>query len=87
MKEIGANSFFASFFVYAGGITDIVLGMLIISKKLRKRVLVIQIIFIFIYTCILSILQPHYWMHPFGVLSKNIPLLALSLFLLQRKEN
>jgi hypothetical protein len=35
------------------------------------------------YTLVMSICLPHFWLHPFGPLSKNLPLLAL-MFLMWR---
>ncbi len=87
MKEIGANNQYAVLFIYLGSIADIVLGISIFWKRKRKLILLAQMLFIFIYTIILTLLAPHYWFHPFGVLSKNIPLLGLSYYLYQRKEN
>jgi len=37
-----------------------------------------------IYMIILSIGAPYYWIHPFGVLTKNIPLIALSYYLYKK---
>ncbi|HEX7412812.1 MAG TPA: DoxX-like family protein, partial [Bacteroidia bacterium] len=87
MKEIGANDKYAILFIYLGSIADILLGCGIFWKRWRRQVLVIQIIFISIYTMILSIFAPHYWLHPFGLLSKNIPLIALSFYLYRVKES
>jgi len=55
-------------------------------EKLRSPVLKLQILIIATYTIILSIFAPHYWLHTLGVIGKNIPLLALIYYLLQ-KEN
>lgn len=87
MKEVGANNQFSVLFIYLGSIADIILGLAVFWKEKRRQVLVIQMLFIFIYTMILSLLAPHYWLNPFGVLSKNISLIALSFYLYRRKEN
>ena len=87
MKEIGANQQYAVLFIYAGSIVDIVLGIAVFWKKWRKPILLFQILFVLIYTIILSVLAPHYWLHPLGVLSKNIPLIALTYYLYQGKES
>lgn len=87
MKEIGANDKYAILFIYLGSIADILLGCGIFWKKWQRQVLIIQILFISIYTVILSIFAPHYWLHPFGLLSKNIPLIALSFYLYRVKES
>ncbi|MBK6611394.1 MAG: hypothetical protein IPG29_11030 [Sphingobacteriales bacterium] len=40
--------------------------------------MLLQLLFIVVYTIIISILAPQHWLHPFGPISKNIPLLALT---------
>lgn len=84
MKEIGVNNQYSILFIYLGSIADIILGLAIFWKKKLKQVLVVQIIFIAIYTIILSLLAPHYWIHPFGVLTKNISIIALSIYLFRK---
>lgn len=87
MKEVGANNQFSVLFIYLGSIADIVLGLAVFWKEKRRQVLVVQMLFIFIYTMILSLLASHYWLNPFGVLSKNLSLIALSFYLYRSKEN
>jgi hypothetical protein len=86
MKEIGANHQYSVLFIYAGSMADIVLGIAVFGKKWRKQILLFQLLFVLVYTVILSVLAPHYWLHPLGVLSKNIPLIALTYYLFQRKD-
>ncbi len=84
MKELGTSHQMAALFTCLGSITDIVLGLAVFNSKYRKKIIVLQIGIMMIYMLILSIFSPHYWLHPFGVLSKNIPLMALSYYLYQR---
>jgi hypothetical protein len=37
----------------------------------------LQIAVILVYTAIITIALPEYWLHPFGPVLKNVPLLAL----------
>ena len=80
MAEIGADKQLSKWLILAGSTADILLGIAVFNKRFRKQVILMQIIFILIYTLILSFLAPVYWIHPFGVLSKNIPLIVLSLY-------
>lgn len=86
MKEIGANDHYAVLFIYAGSFADIILGIAVFSKRWRKQILLFQLLFVLIYTIILSVLAPIYWLHPLGVVSKNIPLIALTYYLYLRSE-
>lgn len=86
MQEIGANKFYSVLFIYLGSITDILLGIAVLSKKYRKETIILQVITMLLYMLILTVAAPHYWLHPFGVISKNIPLIALSYYLYQKKS-
>ena len=86
MNEIGANHQLSVLFIWLGSIADIFLGIAIFSKRHRKNIIKLQILTMLIYMIILSIGAPHYWLHPFGVLTKNIPLLALSYYLYRKEE-
>jgi hypothetical protein len=86
MNEIGANRFFSLFFMYLGSFIDIILGFAVFIKRYRKIVLVLQIIAMISYMLILSVLAPYYWLHPLGVLTKNIPLIALTYYLFTKQN-
>lgn len=85
MEALTDNIFVAKFAIYLGSILDIVLGVLLFFKKIRKPIIQLQLIFIVGYMLLLSIYSPYFWLHPFGVLSKNIPLIILSYHLLSKK--
>ncbi len=85
MASIGVKGATAPPFIYAGSIVDILLAMGLLFKRTRNTSLIAQMGFIVIYTLILSILAPEFWMHPFGVLTKNLPLWVVSWMLLRSK--
>ena len=84
MQEIGANHQLSVLFIWLGSIADIFLGIAIFSKKYKKNIIKLQILTMLTYMIILSIGAPYYWIHPFGVLTKNIPLIALSYYLYKK---
>ena len=86
MKEIGADETMSSLVIYLGVGVDIILGLAIYLNRHRKKVIIAQVLFVMTYMIILSVLAPHYWLDPLGVLSKNIPLLALSYYLYQSES-
>ncbi len=86
MSEIGTNHFFAVLLIYLGSLTDIILGISVFIRKYRKKVLVLQLIIMLIYMLILTLFAPYYWLHPLGALSKNIPLIALTYYLIQKQS-
>lgn len=67
--------------IFSGAILDIGLGFWILSNKQLKLCYVAQIVVITSYTILLTIIEPSYWLHPFGPVSKNIPIIMLILIL------
>ena len=86
MRELGAHENISSLAIYAGSFADIFLGFAVSGRRFRKNILLLQMIFILTYTLLLTIFAPHYWLHPFGILSKNIPLLALTYYLYSKRK-
>jgi hypothetical protein len=65
--------------LYGGGLLDLALG--IATLALRGRALrlayLAQITLILSYTAIITVALPVFWLHPFGPILKNLPMLAL----------
>jgi len=70
--------------LYLGATADITLGVLTLFTH-NKRLWVIQALLISTYTLIISIWLPEFWLHPFGPILKNLPILML-LWLLYHHE-
>lgn len=77
MAAIGITGRLAAVAIIAGSVADIILGVGVFIRRYRNAILKLQIIFILIYTLILTFLAFDYWLHPFGPVAKNIPLIAL----------
>jgi len=67
----------ADFFVYAGGALDIVLGLWLLTSIKTKVCCIVQVAVIVLYTIILTVIDASFWLHPFGPISKNIPIIVL----------
>ena len=63
--------------IYAGGILDIVLGLWLITSFKTKLCCITQISVITIYTILLTFIDASFWLHPFGPITKNIPIIVL----------
>ncbi len=70
--------------LYGGALLDIVLGVLTLSMC-GKRLWIAQACLIIIYTLVITIGVPEFWVHPFGPILKNLPILTL-LWLLYKNE-
>jgi hypothetical protein len=84
LARIGIEGAAASAALYLGSTADIVLGLLTLfapSKTLWQA----QAALVLLYTVVISIGLPEFWLHPFGPILKNIPFLTL-LWLLYKHE-
>jgi len=73
--------------IFTAAIGDIVLGVLLCLPQLRRWVIKIQISVIVIYSLIISIFIPLFWLHPFAPIIKNAAMIVLALYLLiEEKE-
>ncbi len=70
--------------LYLGSTADIALGLLTLFAP-SKTLWTVQALLIFIYSLVISIWLPEFWLHPFGPILKNIPILVL-LWLLYKNE-
>ncbi len=62
--------------VYGGAALDLLLGAWMLLGVGQLACLRTQAAVVVLYTLLLSLIAPEFWMHPFGPLTKNIPLLA-----------
>lgn len=64
--------------LYGGAILDLVLGLAFLGPlRLRRLAYVGAALLILGYTAIISVALPEFWLHPFGPVLKNLPILAL----------
>jgi len=79
----GITGAMANLCVYGGALLDLFLGLWLLSGRQQKFCCQVQIAIIVIYTVLLTLIDSSYWLHPFGALTKNIPILCL-LFIIQQ---
>jgi uncharacterized protein YbjT (DUF2867 family) len=66
----------APIMLYGLAVMDIILGIAtLIAYRIRPLIL-FQLAIIFLYTLTITFTLPEFWLHPFGPVLKNIPLLA-----------
>ena len=63
--------------VYAGGILDILLGLWLMTSFKTKLCCIVQISVIVTYTVLLTFIDASFWLHPFGPITKNIPIIVI----------
>jgi uncharacterized protein YbjT (DUF2867 family) len=79
LARVGASGVWAEVLLDGAAIFDLALGIgtLALSARWRARVLwPLQLGLIAFYTLAISWAMPEFWLHPFGPLSKNLPMCA-----------
>lgn len=71
--------------LYGAALLDTLLGLALLLNFRLRLVLAIQLAMILGYSLILSLCLPEFWLHPFGPISKNLPLIAATLMLFVRE--
>ncbi|TCK09233.1 NAD(P)H-binding protein [Marinobacterium mangrovicola] len=82
LEQAGITGALATLLLYGGGLVDLAIGLMMLFDRWIKSVLVIQLSIMMIYTLIITGLLPELWLHPFGPVTKNLPMAAATLCLL-----
>ncbi|MEW8414997.1 MAG: DoxX-like family protein, partial [Candidatus Thiodiazotropha sp.] len=69
-------------FLYGASSIDLFIGLAVLFRFYPSQIGWLQILLIIVYTLIISFTQPEHWLHPFGPVSKNAPLIISILILL-----
>jgi len=87
LASVGITGGFAPLFLYGAASLDVALGLGTLSTRWRRVASLGQLTVILAYTLIITLFLPEYWLHPFGPVVKNLPLLAATLVLLVLEES
>lgn len=84
LARLGISSTFQTVLFLSSALLDVMFGLLILTPfKYHPKLWLAQLIVVVSYSVIIAIGLPEYWTHPFAPLIKNIPIIALLLFLYQ----
>jgi uncharacterized membrane protein YphA (DoxX/SURF4 family) len=75
LAETGINLTWAPLFLYGASLIDLLFGLAVLLSFYPLQVGWLQILIITLYTLIITLSQPEYWLHPFGPVSKNAPMI------------
>lgn len=81
LARVGLNGVMASVALYGAAILDLGFGVGILVMQRRLWLWRAQMALIVSYTAIISLYLPEFWAHPYGPLTKNLPMLAAILVL------
>jgi hypothetical protein len=78
LRRTGVPDSLAPITLYGAATLDLAFGVLTLALRGRARqwLWIAQAVLIVGYTAIITVRLPEFWMHPFGPLSKNLPMLA-----------
>lgn len=82
LSSMGVTTFWQPILLYGGGIFDGILGISMLLNYRLKIVANLQIALILIYTALITVWLPVYWLEPFAPIVKNIPVILLTLVII-----
>lgn len=85
LARVGITGTTAIFALYGAALLDLTLGIATLAFRRRRWLYRAQMVVILAYTVVITIWLPEYWLHPYGPVLKNLPLLAV-LWLLHDME-
>jgi len=79
LARVGLQGGLASVALYGAAALDLLLGVLTLAAPApwRRPLWLVQLALIAGYTLLVTLFLPEYWLHPYGPIAKNLPLLAL----------
>jgi uncharacterized protein YbjT (DUF2867 family) len=88
LSRIGITGAWAPLTLYGASLADFMLGILILLRWKLRLVAALQISIMLAYSVAISFYLPEFWLHPFGPLIKNLPLLMaiLVLFIIEEER-
>jgi uncharacterized protein YbjT (DUF2867 family) len=87
LARVGIAGMFAPLMLYGAALMDLAFGIATLAMRRRRWLWLAQIAAIVFYTAIISWKLPEFWLHPYGPLLKNLPMLAAIWLLLQLEES
>ncbi len=82
LAEAGISGIWAPILLYGAAAMNFILGIAALFAYRVSLTGVIQILVIIFYTAIITFSQPEQWIHPFGPVSKNIPLIIATMIMI-----
>lgn len=77
LARAGVTGSQANLYIALGSALDVVIGVWLLTGWRLRLCCLLQMGVIAVYTLLLTAIEPSLWLHPFGPLTKNIPVLIL----------
>lgn len=86
LSSAGITGQFASVLISLGSLADVVVGLWVLFGVKLRLCYLVQMVLIVGYSILLSFIAPDFWLHPFGPITKNIPILVFIYYLYQEQR-
>lgn len=86
LARVGITGLLAPVMLYGAALLDLVFGVGTLLLKKRRLLWLAQLAVIVAYSAIISWRLPEFWLHPYGPLLKNLPMMAAIWLLLELEE-
>jgi hypothetical protein len=73
--------------LYGAALLDLAFGIATLVMRRRRMLWIAQIALMAGYTLLITVFLPEFWLHPYGPLLKNLPMLAAIAVLLVLEED
>lgn len=87
LSHLGITGLLAPIALYGAALLDIALGIATLARYRILSVGVAQIVLMLGYSFLISIGLSEFWLHPFGPITKNIPLIAATLVMIALEDD
>jgi uncharacterized protein YbjT (DUF2867 family) len=77
LAGMGVTGIAAPFALYGLALLDIGLGLATLARYRWQTLLNLQMAIVLVYTLVISMALPEFWLHPFGPILKNLPFLMV----------
>jgi hypothetical protein len=86
LARVGIAGMLAPVMLYGAALLDLAFGVAILVLRRRHWLWLAQLAVILFYTAVITWKLPEFWLHPYGPLLKNLPMLAAIWLLLELEE-
>ena len=88
LARVGVPAALAPLMLYGAAALDLMLGVATLAMRRRQWLWLTQIGLILAYSIIVTLKLPEFWLHPYGPILKNLPMLAVlyALYVLEKPQ-
>ena len=86
LAAVGIGGLLAPIALYSAALLDTLLGLALLIAWRVRTVATIQLVMIIAYTALISVALSEQWLHPYGPVSKNLPLIVATLMLIAMED-